>query len=253
MKILAIDIETTPNLAWVWRLWGDQNVGLSQLVESTEMLCFVAKWVGEKDSTVFVPGSHFPYASETQHRWMVQTAWDLLNEADVVLHYNGKRFDVPHLNREFLLAGLTPPSPYRQIDLMETVKRQFKFPSNKLDYATKILGFPGKVKVDFELWTSCMEGDVDAWIKMRDYNVRDVTEMEKLYMRLRPWIVGHPNAGIDHVGECCPTCASTNLQHRGYAYTSTGRYPQVLCKDCGRWSRQRKRAEAADLQPVAVG
>jgi hypothetical protein len=60
-------------------------------------------------------------------------AHGLLDSADVVLHFNGRRFDVPHLNREFLLAGLTPPSPYKQIDLLSGVVRQgSSFPSNKL-------------------------------------------------------------------------------------------------------------------------
>lgn len=253
MRILAIDIETTPNMAYVWGLW-DQNVGLSQLIESTEMLCFVAKWVGEDDSTVFVPGRHFATGlnADKQQQLMVVRAWEMLDQADSVLHYNGKRFDIPHLNREFLLRGLTPPSPYRQIDLLETVKRQFKFPSNKLDYATKVLGYPGKVKVDFELWTGCMAGDKKSWAKMREYNIRDVTEMEKLYMTLRPWIVGHPNMGIESPVPCCPTCGSVHLQYRGKADTATCRYRQAVCKDCGRWSRVRHNSGSSALVPVAV-
>ncbi|MGH7744072.1 MAG: ribonuclease H-like domain-containing protein [Candidatus Dormibacteria bacterium] len=257
MKILAIDIETTPNLAYVWGLW-DQNVGLSQLVESTEMLCFVAKWVGEPDSILFRAGRYSPkhetWSPDQKHQEMVLRAWELLDEADAVLHYNGKRFDVPHLNREFLLLGLGPPSPYRQIDLLETVKRQFKFPSNKLDYATKVLGFPGKVKVDFDLWTGCMSGDREAWSTMEAYNCRDVTEMEKLYEKLKPWIVGHPNAGIDNGVPVCPTCGSAHVQRRGFAYTPTAKFQQFHCQDCGRWSRSTRRVPgaAAALQPVVV-
>lgn len=247
MKILAIDIETTPNMAYVWGLW-DQNVGLSQLVESTQMLCFVAKWVGE-DAIQFHSGDLSPTGS-TVH--MVQTAWNLLDEADAVLHYNGKRFDVPHLNREFLLAGLPPPSPYRQIDLCETVKRQFKFPSNKLDYATKALGYPGKIKVDFELWVDCMARKPEAWAQMEEYNRRDVTEMEKLYVTMRPWIVGHPNHGIDVVGVVCPTCGSFRVQKRGFSYTLTGKFQQFHCEDCGRWSRAPHRIASSALQPVSV-
>ena len=50
MKILAIDIETSPNLADVWGLW-QQNVSLNQLRESTRMLCFAAQWQGSKRIT----------------------------------------------------------------------------------------------------------------------------------------------------------------------------------------------------------
>jgi DNA polymerase elongation subunit (family B) len=247
VKILALDIETTPNLAHVWGLW-QQNVAISQIDTPTEMLCFVAKWVGEP-KIEFHPGQFHPEGDSME---MIYAAHSLLDAADAVLHYNGKRFDIPHLNREFLLAGLLPPSPYRQIDLLETVKRQFRFPSNKLDYVTKALGYPGKVKVDFELWLDCMAGRPDAWKKMEKYNRRDVTEMEKLYETLKPWIIGHPNAGIDEAGLVCPTCGSDDLQRRGFAHTPTGKFQQHQCKSCGRYSRSKKRCDSAELQPVAV-
>ncbi|NIV35232.1 MAG: hypothetical protein GWN58_38990, partial [Anaerolineae bacterium] len=48
---------------------------------------------------------------------MLEGAWELLDEADAVVHYNGKKFDIPTLNREFVKYGFTPPSPYKQIDL----------------------------------------------------------------------------------------------------------------------------------------
>ncbi len=47
MKILTIDIETSPNLAHVWGLW-NQNVGLPQLLEPTQMISFAAKWYETK-------------------------------------------------------------------------------------------------------------------------------------------------------------------------------------------------------------
>lgn len=247
MKILALDIETSPNLAYVWGLW-KQNVAISQIHSSTEIICFVSKWVGSK-SIEFHAGDYHPIGNKLE---MVKTAWKLLDEADAVLHYNGKRFDIPHLNREFLMAGLTPPSPYRQIDLVDTVKRQFRFPSNKLDYVTKILGYPGKVKVDFDLWLQCMAKDPDAWALMEKYNRRDVTEMEKLYVTLKPWIVGHPNMNIDSSEHTCPTCDSVNLQRRGFAYTPTGKFQQYVCNDCGRWSRAKNRLDGSKIQPVAV-
>ena len=94
MNLLTIDIETSPNLAHVWGIW-QQNVGLPQLLESTEVLCWAAKWY-DSDKVMF--SSSFADSKET----MVKKIWELLNEADVVVHYNGIKFDIPHLNREFL-------------------------------------------------------------------------------------------------------------------------------------------------------
>ena len=119
MRILAIDIETSPNLAYVWGLW-DQNVNLNQLVQSGEVLCFGAKWLGNEPIV-------FRSILDGKKK-MLRDAWKLLDEADVLVHFNGKRFDLPWLNTEFVSAGLAPPSPYRQIDLMTVCKQQFRFP-----------------------------------------------------------------------------------------------------------------------------
>ncbi len=48
MKILLLDIESSPNTAHVWGLW-QQNVSINQLMESSYVLCYAAKWLGQKD------------------------------------------------------------------------------------------------------------------------------------------------------------------------------------------------------------
>lgn len=248
LKTLCIDIETTPNLAHVWGLW-DQNVGLNQLLEATEMLCFAAKWLGE-------PKMFFARKGEDgDSRDMVSLAWNLLNDADVVMHFNGKRFDVPHLNREFVTFGMNPPSPYQQIDLLSAVRAKFKFPSNKLDYVLKALGLEGKVKhAGHELWIKCMAGDPKAWAKMRVYNKRDVWALEDLYYRIQPWVPSHPNVGlfVDEPGavDMCPACGSTNLKLQGNRYTAMGKYQRYQCSDCGKWSSDGKRVGATNIREV---
>ena len=144
--------------------------------------------------------------------------WELLNEADAVISYNGISFDMPHLNREFALLGLTPPAPYKNIDLIRTVRKEFNFPSNKLAHVVDALGVGGKMETGgFDLWVGCMNGDPKAWAKMRKYNLTDVKITEKLYDRIRPWIKGHPHlgmfldAGADGELMACPNCGSTKL------------------------------------------
>jgi uncharacterized protein YprB with RNaseH-like and TPR domain len=245
-KVLFIDIETTPNLAHVWGLW-QQNVGLPQLLEATEMLCFAAKWQG-KDRI------HF-YSQQFNGRdKMVKAAHDLLDQADIIVHYNGRSFDVPHLNREFLLAGLNPPAPYQQVDLLETVKRRFRFPSNKLAYVSEALNLGGKVKHDgHELWVRCMAGNRDAWATMRAYNLGDITLLEDVYDALYAWIPNHPTVTLFGAsnGSSCPGCGGTNLQKRGYSYTKVSTYQRFQCNDCGKFSRSGKRTSGVDLREVS--
>lgn len=231
MKLLLLDIETKPSLAYVWGLW-DQNVGLNQLVESGETMCWAAKWVGKE-------GVEFRSTHHDGKRTMVDRMWTLLDECDAVIHYNGKRFDIPHLNRDFLAADLTPPSPYKQIDLLATARRKFKFPSNKLAYVSKALGLEGKVGHEgFNLWVKCMAGDDEAWATMREYNVQDMKLLEDLYTRLLPWIDQHPSYGALGLDESvCPRCGKDALQRRGFDHTKTGKYQRYRCSACGTWSR----------------
>jgi hypothetical protein len=163
-----------------------------------------------------------------------------LDEADVVMHYYGSRFDIPTLNKEFVMHGMTPPAPYKEIDLLNTVKNKFKFTSNKLDYVCQKLGLGKKHDTDFQLWVDCMNKDPKAWKIMERYNRQDVLLLEKLYDRLRPWIKGHANHSLYEAALVCPNCASASITKRGFHYTSTSKYQRYNCRGCGNWFRSGK-------------
>jgi len=246
-KILFLDIETAPNLAYVWSLWR-QNVSLSQLVDVGQMISFAAKWRGRKQ-VMFYSDFH------DGHDKMVVAAHDLLTEADIVVHYNGTTFDVPHMNREFALKALGPPAPFKQVDLLKTVRKRFRFTSNKLDHITQQFGQAGKVRhTGFELWRDCMADDPKAWALMKRYNKGDVTELEELYDRLLPWIIGHPHVGLYGVDsdevDRCGKCGSTDLIRQGYAYTNVSKFQRFKCRQCGGWSRSKRAVARVDARPV---
>lgn len=231
MKILMLDLETSPNSAYVWGLY-NQNIHISQMIDSSRVMCFSAKWYGEDD--VFFCGEN-----DTKHRSVIKELWKLLNEADVVVHYNGSRFDIPTANKEFAKYGMLPPSTYQQIDLLRTTRKQFRFPSNKLDYVAQALGLGSKTEHEgFGLWVKCMEGDKDAWAKMEEYNIQDVLLLEKLYVRLLPWIKGHPT--VTDKSMCCPSCGSHKVTRRGYHRTKLMSYARFQCKECGSWGQSKR-------------
>lgn len=122
---------------------------------------------------------------------------------------------------------------------MRTVKSQFKFPSNKLDYVAQTLGVGAKVQHSgFDLWLKCMAGDDKAWREMKKYQIQDVNLLIDLYEKLKPWIKNHPSAPL-HNGEVdgCVVCGSGNLIQRGLAHTTNASYQRLVCKDCGKWQR----------------
>jgi uncharacterized protein len=244
LRRLLIDIETSPNVAHVWGL-RNQDIGLPMLRVPKQVICVGAKWYRED-------AFQFYSIHDTTPRVMLQRARALLNEADAVVHYNGQRFDVPHLNTEFLLQGFEPPSPFQQIDLYRAVSRRFAFPSNKLAYVAEALGIGAKVQHSgHELWVRCMADDPEAWAEMRAYNEQDVRLLEPLHDVLLPWIPGYPSNGAMTGTDSCP-CGSTDLRREGYAYTRVGRYQRYVCRACGRWLRSSRRIDGTRIVEVAA-
>lgn len=231
MRILLLDIETAPNLAHVWGIW-QQNIAPNQLLEASYVLCWSAKWLDERHV-------QFDSVYRSSPRAMLKRIHALLDEADSVIHYNGTKFDIPTLNKEFLIHKLGRPAPYRQIDLLTVTRQQFKFPSNKLDYVAQALGVGRKTKHEgHELWLKCIAKEPTAWKRMQRYNMNDVRLLERVYHRLLPWIKTHTNYSIFNGSPlCCPNCGSAKTIGRGYAYTTAGRYQRHQCKTCGSWFR----------------
>jgi DNA polymerase elongation subunit (family B) len=190
------------------------------------------------------------YSSWTHtHNEMVGHAHRLLGECDAALHYNGKRFDIPYLNKEFLIEGLGPPVPYANIDLYAVVKKRFRFPSNKLDYVSQEMGFGGKVHHEgHELWVKVLAGDEDAQRRMQEYNEQDVVLLEQMYRQLRPWIPSHPNVALIDGEGSCVVCGSMKLVERESAYTAMSKYKQFQCLKCGSWQRETARQGATTMR-----
>lgn len=230
MKLLMLDIETSPNVVFSWGLF-NQNHSIDQIESSSRTICFSAQWLGSKDVMYYGLDTH-------SERDMIKAAHKLLSEADAVIHYNGKKFDIPTLNKEFVRLGLKPPSPYKQIDLYQTIKSQFKFTSNKLDYVAQQLGIGKKVEhKGMQLWLGCMNGDSESWRVMQEYNIQDCALLESLYNKLLPWIPNHPNRATYSGTFCCTNCGSSNVKKDGFAYTTMGRFQRYECKACGTWPR----------------
>lgn len=244
MRLLHIDIETVPSLAYIWKL-GQQYVGRHQVKDEGRVVCFAWKWDRKGRSQVeedFEGGDP---------RTLAIRARDLLDAADAVVHYNGTSFDMPRLRSLILEAGLHPPSPVHEIDLYRTVKRRLHFVSNSLDHVAHRLGLGRKMATGgLDLWKDVLSTDVavraPACRKMLRYNRRDVLLQEKVYHALLPWIPRHPNVALFRdipesdeplVAPTCPACGSVHMQSRGWSRTASFSYRRYQCQDCGRWSR----------------
>ena len=226
-KILVIDIETKPAIAYVWRMY-DEVVNVAQLIEAGGMICFGAQWLGERKVHFYSEWTH-------TRKQMVKAAHRMLSQADAVITYNGDKFDIPKLNGEFLLEDLPPPPPPTSIDLYKTI-RKLGLLSSKLEYVGERMGIGEKVKHEgFRLWRSVMEGDERAMRRMQKYCIQDVRLTGELYQRIKPYIRNHPHVGNSEVPGTCGACGSDHLQSRGTRRTKYFKIQRLQCQACGAW------------------
>ena len=250
MRLLELDIESSPNEAYVW---GNKPkwIPAKQMKETSRVLCYAYRWVGE---TRVMLEAEWTSNSGYQHIFLLHK---LLDEADAVITYNGKRFDIPVVNKEFLEHGLRPPSPYAHIDLYQTVKKNFRFTHNGLNDVCQQLGIGKKVKHEgFELWIKVMEGDEAARKRMERYNKQDVRLLGRLYSRLLPWIQPHPNHNlfVDDNDPRCTNCGSKHIHRKGVERTTTQIYPRYSCQACGKPQRGRNTLVPPEKRPnILVG
>lgn len=243
-RIVTLDIETAPITAYVWGLF-KQFVSLDQIIADWFILSVTWKWLDEAKThyvDTFEGGRAKDIRDDSK---LLQRLWMVLDEADIVVTQNGIQFDIKKINARFIQAGMKPPSPYKQVDTKVEAVKIARFTSNKLAWLAKVLNGSAKDKhadfPGFELWSECLKRNPKAWAAMKKYNPIDVIETEAAYLKLRPYIVGHPNvanflAGTD---AACPKCGSDAVQQRGWALTQTGRYRRMCCMSCGGWSRSR--------------
>lgn len=198
-------------------------------MESSYVMCWAAKWAGS-DAILF------DSIHQSTSRQMIRRIHALLDSADTVVHYHGSAFDIPTLNKEFLLHNLPPPASSKEVDLLKVVRRKFRFPSNKLDYVAQRLKLGKKYEHQgHALWVGCMANDPACWKTMESYNQHDVELLEKLYYKLLPWMHTHLNYSTFLGASVCPTCGSARFQKRGYAHTAVGTYARYQCNKCHAW------------------
>lgn len=243
MKILLVDVETSPIIGATWELY-DTNV--IHILRDWHLLSFAYKWL---DSPVITYRSLPDYPASFADRphsdyHLVQELGLLLDQADVVVAHNGDKFDIRKINTRIITHGLPIPAPYKTVDTLKVARKYFAFSGNRLKHLAEHFGLGTKLEPEgvdkVRVWMRCIgEEGTDAeqhaaWEWMREYNPNDVLLLDGVYRRLVPW-VPFPYASVD----VCPKCGADSLQKRGVYRNKTTQYQRFYCASCGGWSRQR--------------
>lgn len=252
-KVLLYDLEVAPSLGYYY---GGYEVNPIKEIRGPILLSIAWKWLGEKKTnclTLYDRATVDPY----NDKLLVNELWNLIDEAQIVCGHNSKRFDDKMANFFFIKHNMTPPSPYKQFDTLQTVKKYFKFNRNNLDYLGKVLVGEGKTEITYgDVWEDLLEGNKKEKRKaselMKAYNVQDVEVLEKIYLKMLPWATNHPNmalhAGQEHI---CPRCGNAS-EFKVKSYRRTGvqiNAIQYQCKKCGAYvTRKLDKEEREELK-----
>jgi hypothetical protein len=231
-KVALIDIETFPNVGYTWGKY-DQTV--LKFKQRWELASFAWKPLGH-DRVRAIARPDFKDATDES---LVRAVRAVVDEQDVLIGHNVDRFDSPKLKAKFAQYGMTPTS-YRTVDTLRIARSQFAFESNKLEEVAEVLGVGRKLRTGgFDLWARCMANDPAAWRRMVAYNKRDVTLLERVYVKLRAWYPQHVAFNLFRDGEetrpTCPVCGSTKSQRRGYLVYIKRRAARHQCLRCHHW------------------
>jgi hypothetical protein len=254
LKILYYDVEISPTQALVWGRF-KQNISSSQIVSHWYVLTQSWAW-----SNGEITGSRLTHqeALDEDDEGLITQIWNLLDEADVVIGHNLRRFDIKKINARFAYYGFPAPSPYKIIDTLEIAKVRFGFPSNKLNDLCEYLGIGVKADVGgMETWAKAIKGCDEALDHMLEYNHQDINLTRQLYNRLKSFDNNAVNLAVMRGGQgkaLCPTCTSDDIvpMEGKYVYTPNSRYQAYRCRNCNTNMRSTSRDKSSGNAFVRV-
>lgn len=181
-KILALDIEVSPNIVSTWRVGSKVFLSPENIIKERAIICVAYSWLGSNkiESLQWKDGDD---------KDLLIKFSKLISEADIILHQNGDKFDVPWLRTRAIFHNIPFPAKINSLDTLQYARWGFYFNSNKLDYLGKYLGVGQKVETPKDLWTKvAINGDKKALKEMVEYCKGDIKLLIDVYERLKPYL-----------------------------------------------------------------
>jgi uncharacterized protein YprB with RNaseH-like and TPR domain len=201
------------------------------------ILCIGYKWLDEDKVYIrSITDDKGWQKDPTNDKKVVKDFAKVLQEADVWVTYNGKRFDVPYMQAKLLEHDLPclPNSPH--VDLYFTAKHNIAISRKSLANVSWFLNLENKkTPVDGRTWKRAMTGHKKSIQYVEDHCDADVLLLEEAYLKLRPLVRTHPR--VNGRGPCTH-CGSDRLWRRGFYITTKRKNRRLQCVDCGAWSKE---------------
>lgn len=250
-KIILFDIETSYTVSATWGLF---ETNVAKVIREPYIISCAYKFLGEKTVHVIsLPDFSLYKKDRYNDRDLVKELHKIFDKAEIVVAHNLNSFDYKWVYGRFAIHGMTPPSPCKQIDTLLISRAKFRFNSNRLNDLSKYFGLGEKVDTGgIDLWYNCIEkNDKKSWDLMCKYNKQDVILLEKVYLKLLPFITNHPNLGLIEGNEhACPNCGSTHVQRRGFEFTRASKSQRWQCQDCASWHKSPIEEEGEEVSQI---
>lgn len=228
-------------LAAVHSLKYNDYIAAENIVQERHIISACWKVLGEEtvhSIDVLDFPSHFARHPHDDSR-VVKALHDVLSEADVLIAHNGNAFDVKFTEARILIHGLAPLPPITKLDTLKAAKDRFLFNANNLDYLGKVLGVGRKKPTTTGLWMRVLKGEKAAVKEMTAYCKQDVLLLERVFLKLQPYMADHVNRHL--YGQTgCPRCGSSKVQSRGVHRAITRTYQRFQCTACAGWFKAAK-------------
>jgi hypothetical protein len=243
-KILLIDIETAPLKLWSYGI-REQYHAVNSIDEDWTLLSFAAKFLNEEKIHYF----HVDPNSPRDDRSVAEEAYKLISQCDYLVAHN-LAFDLKMLKARWLFYDFKVTRPFQKICTYQIAKSNFRMTSNKLEYLAKYLNviekldhgkFPG-----MELFKQCVNGNMEAFRELEDYNVRDVVTLEAIFLKLRRYDSRIRFSFFYQESTC--SCGSKEFREVDPVATSTGIFRTQQCIECGKCFRDGKNLLSSTLR-----
>lgn len=240
-RVLLYDIETSLQPVAVFDLIGNDYINHDNILGNRHLISMCWKWLGEsKVHSVSLLDDPRRFARDHHDDLhVIKVAHEVMSEADVIVAHYGDQFDKKYIDTRILFHGLPALPAVASIDTKKVASSRFRFNSNKLDFIGQYLGLGKKIKTEHKLWLDIMQGSKKALKEMVTYNKQDVILLEKVFLKLAPYMPNYVSREL-FGGTGCPRCGSPKIQSRGVHRAISRVYRRWQCQTCSGWFKSSK-------------
>lgn len=187
IKLLFFDLETSLMEVYTHYIGNKVSIFHNQIKNDKKIITIQWMFEGDKKAS-YIDWDFKPETGGEDSRAIEAFVTEVMNIPGVIsVGQNSKAFDHKVLNDRIRTLKLTPIEDILKVDVLTASRQSFKSASHKLDYRSSLLGFGGKIKMEFEDWVKIQRGDKKSLDKMIKYGLKDVEDLRSIFWAELPY------------------------------------------------------------------